>query len=221
MCQLLGCWAVGSGQWAVGSSQSASPPVRRLSLVSRCHQALCTVCTGLFAVRQPLRRIRRLPGTPGTVAVQAKLLATSPLAACHGRSLDPRLGRIDSLLARTRSSSRSAVTAAHRLVPVEYRGPSARGCPPRNLAASQAACLTSETERGIPAIGRGLLLSSLSYSLHCRACDPSRRCPPPDSCHSSSSSSRLALASPLSRPSYAMPTQPPTGTREKGGNFRN
>jgi hypothetical protein len=152
------------------------------------------------------------PGTPGTVAVQAKLLATSPLAACHGRSLDPRLGRIDSLLARTRSSSRSAVTAAHRLVPVEYRGPSARGCPPRNLAASQAACLTSETERGIPAIGRGL---------HCRACDPSRRCPPPDSCHSSSSSSRLALASPLSRPSYAMPTQPPTGTREKGGNFRN
>jgi hypothetical protein len=126
---------LGSGQWAVGSSQSASPPVRqsaspsplsRISLppgtMHRLHRAIRSTA----ASPKDSSLACTPPGTPGTVAVQAKLLATSPLAACHGRSLDPRLGRIDSLLARTRSSSRSAVTAAHRLVPVEYRGPSAR-----------------------------------------------------------------------------------------------
>jgi hypothetical protein len=116
------------------AAQSASPPVcqsalRRLSyLVCYClgtmhrlHRAMRSTAASPKDASLPCT-----PGTPGTVAVQAKLLATGPLAACHGRSLDPRLGRIDSLLASTRSSSRSAITAAHRFVPVEYRGPSAR-----------------------------------------------------------------------------------------------
>jgi hypothetical protein len=103
----------------LGSSQSASPPVRRLSLVSRMppgtmhrlHRATRSTAASPKDASLPCT-----PGTSGTVAVQAKLLAKSPLAACHGRSLSthslaastrcwPALGHRHALQSQLRTDS--------------------------------------------------------------------------------------------------------------------